>query len=1698
MADNATTLSNRLTEIRGDQSQTIFIADLISEGPILGLVNDGASVYLDNVPLMDERDAGYSGTVTGYYQDRITFSNGNTGTVATAAGDPIDLSVLELRGPRIIILLLGDGNVNTYSITDISGSTVTVDGTVAAGTYAYHITPPALVDRGYSEVDLGVEKIRSGSFEFRSGTLTQPPLSKEKGVGNISYPAESFTTAELRQVSTSPYPTNGYTSNDFSADGTTIQIIGSSEFTQAQVKEIDELRFSITYPNLTATPTKGDRDNNSVTAIYQMTLEIFRDGIWLDPVDAFGTDVKHQANTSSPITFQHQLDLVQYQPFTDFRLNISRLTRHQGLDVLSDGSNGDTSGNEYRQETTSTLGGVFGVIRDLLSYPLSAYAGVTFSSEDFQSTPQRTYECRGLKVKVPSNYTTREEAGSDDPADLYDGFWDGSFRSELVYTDNPAWVFYDIVTNNRYGVGEWITADEIDKYALYRIARYCDELVSDGNGGLEPRFRANIYLTKATDVYKVLKDMATIFTGVLYWMDGKLTTILDSPADPVYNFTKGNVIEGAFSYESTGSKTRTNQVIVTWNNPENNYEATPLIVEDRNSILETGRIISQEAVAFGCTSEGQARRYGNWKLFTAQNQTEIVNFKTALAAGFLQPGDIINVSDADRFGKSFSGRVKTATTTSVTVDRELDLNGTSTYELSVLIQEPAAYLAQENSAVIGGQTYNRGDRIPGITTEEQASSLEDDSSNPVVVTWKKYTYTETRTAVAGSSANELEVSSAFSSAPAPSTIWALKEYSNGDETVNSAKMYRILAIRQEDKHIYSISAVEHFNEKYDAILDYDSVDIEDPVYPVREPTQVPEPQNVYILTTSNPKKPREELVLQWDSPADSSFITGYEIYHTVKGVPSPLTVGKDQFQYAFNNVENTLHIFRVRSLATSGNKSPWVSTSIRVSDPFTADVNRLAAGLAQGAVSTSSASIVESGGVYTYRFDDEEYALAPIQNPMQPIISESLYANSYTQEITDLIEVDTSNELLEFLTSSFILFDADDADHHLKLVAWDFLTFKNLYYWYDRGTGNGVPQFNNLTGTATLVANSNRLVGDNTAFTTELGVGNVVVLDQTNGFAAKVASVQNDELVILDRSFTTAFTNVTLKEPSLQIDFLNDCVISRVYKKSGSYYADNFLTIDPSLYDFGRAAIVDSNIAFINYEGDDANTQVTSYSNITIDVAALGYRKDAEFAVIWTDTNLSGTSDGTVASPNWQDGTNNTYTKVVHNSTDLPYDSGSPITFTIKVRSKADPNNVDKQITRTYSITKVRNGSIGKDGKTVRLNADDYSIIYDKNGLNPSYNGSSDNDVDLQAIPFNFTNPIYRFNGGAWSTSANFNLAIPSSFDDWVTKSEVVEVEVAENDGSGAPLNGVESTDSVSIFAVKTGADGLAAILSNDSHTLPSDTAGNVISNAGSGTSIEVIQGGTVLEYVASSPAIGQWTVTASPSGGVTAGTISKSGNFAIVGDHSFTGTDLNESVTYTITVPTSDGNVTLTRKQTFSKSRKGDNGADGVTGATGDPGISESGGVLYYNVLSTTDPGEPSDVVNGFGDLSPEREGWGFSAPQIDAGSTAKIWVCSYQKTYDPATNRTNITYTNSQQGLVLSGLVTFTSANPPLLADAETGSTTKIDGGAIEANTITATELKISNTTGGSSGIYMDADTNSIKIYDGSTLRVKLGNLS
>ena len=306
------------------------------------------------------------------------------------------------------------------------------------------------------------------------------------------------------------------------------------------------------------------------------------------------------------------------------------------------------------------------IIDTEFAYPNTALMGVKFDSEYFSNIPTRTYDLLGLKVKVPSNYDTRTRQ--------YTGMWDGTFK--IDWTDNPAWVLYDVVTNKRYGLGGRLGEFGADKWALYQVAQYCDQLVPDGFGGQEPRFTCNVWLTEQRSAYQVINDICSIFRAMPVWNGQQLTVVMDRPADPVWTYTNANVDESGFSYTFSARKSRHNAIQVEYADKENSYEKAIEYVSDDESIRKNGLNV-KKITAFGCTSRGQAHRTALWLLQTEKLETKTVTF-TVGAEGLMHiPGDIIKVADTHYAGTNIGGRVLAINGMTVTLDREITISGNS-------------------------------------------------------------------------------------------------------------------------------------------------------------------------------------------------------------------------------------------------------------------------------------------------------------------------------------------------------------------------------------------------------------------------------------------------------------------------------------------------------------------------------------------------------------------------------------------------------------------------------------------------------------------------------------------------------------------------------------------------------------------------------------------------------------------------------------------------------------------------------------------------------------------------------------------------------------------------------------------------------------------------------------------------------------
>lgn len=326
-----------------------------------------------------------------------------------------------------------------------------------------------------------------------------------------------------------------------------------------------------------------------------------------------------------------------------WRVRVRRLTPNANSNTIAD----TTRVESYTE-----------IIDAKLRYPNSAIVGLQVDARQFNNVPTRAYDTYGRILRVPSNY--------DPESRTYVGLWDGTFK--VAWTDNPAWVFYDLVLHPVYGLGDRINASMIDKWSLYQIAQYCDQLVPDGRGGQEPRFTCNLYLQARGEAYKVLQDVASIFRGMAYWAGGMVVANADMPGDPVYTFTAANVIEGRFTYAGSSRRARKTVALVSWNDPANAYRAKVEPVQDPDGVARYG-IQQTEVTAFGCTSQSQAQRLGQWMLLTSRLETETVTFKVALEAANVAPGSLIQVADPARAGRRIGGRVRSAAGRTVTLDK---------------------------------------------------------------------------------------------------------------------------------------------------------------------------------------------------------------------------------------------------------------------------------------------------------------------------------------------------------------------------------------------------------------------------------------------------------------------------------------------------------------------------------------------------------------------------------------------------------------------------------------------------------------------------------------------------------------------------------------------------------------------------------------------------------------------------------------------------------------------------------------------------------------------------------------------------------------------------------------------------------------------------------------------------------------------
>lgn len=400
--------------------------------------------------------------------------------------------------------------------------------------------------------------------------------------------------------------------------------------------DVTRLRITCGVSALFSQNENGDTEGTSVS------LEIL--------INGQSRTVKNISGKSSSRFYRsYIIDNLPPKPFT---ITVKRLTADSKSQRLQNG----THWVSYTE-----------IIDTKLSYPNMALIGIKTDSRYNPNFPNVNLLLYGRLVKVPSTYNPETRTYAP-------GIWRGDWKEE--WTDNPAWIFYDLVTNSLAGLGKRIGEYGLDKFQLYQIAKYCDELVDDGYGGKEPRMVSNLWITEQRDAYNVLSDMASVFRSIAVWNGTQFSAIQDRTSDPVCLYTQSNVVDGKFSRQFAAGKTIFTAVEVEYADERNFYQKAIEYVADDLMIARYGYNV-KKITAYGCTSRGQAHRYGKWVLETSRLEQCTITFVVGRQGLLHLPGDIIEIADNDFAGKTLGGRVVAINGKTVTLDQPVEITGNS-------------------------------------------------------------------------------------------------------------------------------------------------------------------------------------------------------------------------------------------------------------------------------------------------------------------------------------------------------------------------------------------------------------------------------------------------------------------------------------------------------------------------------------------------------------------------------------------------------------------------------------------------------------------------------------------------------------------------------------------------------------------------------------------------------------------------------------------------------------------------------------------------------------------------------------------------------------------------------------------------------------------------------------------------------------
>ena len=403
-----------------------------------------------------------------------------------------------------------------------------------------------------------------------------------------------------------------------------------------------------------------------------------------------------------------------------------------------------------------------------LTFPNSALCWLKFEASQFSSIPDRRYLVRGIKVKLPSNASvdTTTHIGRV----TYNGVWNGTFGA-ATWCNDPAWCLWDLMVSTRYGAS--IPESSLDKWDFYAISQYCNELVSDGKGGQEPRFSSNFYLNTRKEVYNVIQEMTALFRGISYYAAGSLVLLQDKPADSQYLLGTSNVVEGRFEYSGSSKQVRHSTCTVAWQDYDTLGEVQWEQVEDADALAKYG-VVNKAVRLMGCYSQGQAQRAGRWLLLSEQNLNETVTFGVSIDSGIvLRPGMVIDIADPVKSGERRSGRISSATTTTVVIDSSTDITIDLANSPTVSVLLPTGLIEKK------------------VITNFSGTTITIDSSSP------------------------------FSETPASGSVWLV------ETTTITPQQFRVISVAEDSNTFYTVTALKYNSTVFSATDDKTNIQIPD-------------------------------------------------------------------------------------------------------------------------------------------------------------------------------------------------------------------------------------------------------------------------------------------------------------------------------------------------------------------------------------------------------------------------------------------------------------------------------------------------------------------------------------------------------------------------------------------------------------------------------------------------------------------------------------------------------------------------------------------------------------------------------------------------------------------------------------------------------------------------------------------------------